>query len=178
MLRTRSLGVVAAVVALASGCGSSEPAKGTTPADYVRGDAQVLSVAYPKDWQPGPDQSVALSRQAPDRSAFLEVVKDLSTTADAGQLDSLAEMGPQLQTKGYRRTSSKKVELAGAKAAERLDFTFDGFGGAAGVPGQGVFVAVLGANRHAHLVRVTFQRGKLSDGTLKDIVSSIKVGSS
>lgn len=177
MLRTRSLGVVAAVVALASGCGSSGPAKGTTPKDYVRGDAQVLSVAYPKAWQPGPDQSVALSRQAPDQSAFLEVVKDLSKTSGAGQLSSLAEMGPQLQTKGYKRTSVKKVDLAGAEGAERLDFTFDDFKGAANTPGQGVFVAVLGKDRHAHLVRITFQRGKLSDGTLSDIVSSIKVGS-
>ncbi|RFU41921.1 hypothetical protein DZF91_09290 [Actinomadura logoneensis] len=177
MLRTRSLGVVAAVVALASGCGSSGPAKGTTPKDHVRGDAQVLSVAYPKDWQAGPDQSVALSRQAPDRTAFLEVVKDVSTTATADQLSSLAEMGPQLQTKGYRRTDEKKIDVAGAKAAERLDFTFDGFAGTANAPGQGVFVAVLGGDRHAHLVRITFQRGKLSDGALTDIVSSIKVGS-
>ncbi|MEV5568463.1 hypothetical protein AB0L06_00315 [Spirillospora sp. NPDC052269] len=176
MLRTRSVGVVTAVVALVSGCGSSGPAKGTTPKDYVRGDAHVLSVAYPKEWQAGPDKRVALSRQAPDQSAFLEVVKDLSATADAGQLATLAEMGPQLQTKGYRRTSQKKVDLAGAKGAERVDFTFDGFRGAANLPGQGVYVAVLGGGGHAHLVRITFQRGRLSDGTLSDIVASIKVG--
>lgn len=164
---------VAGLVAVA-GC-SSDSGSGTTPKDFVRGDAKVLSVAYPKDWQRGPEPDLPLSMQAPGQTAFLSVIRDLSPRGNANMLESAVEAGPMLQAKGYHRTGTKTIKVPGAREAKRIDYTFTDYGGAAGKPGQAVDVGLIGKNGHVHTVRITWERGRLTNKVVDRIVDSIKV---
>ena len=161
-----------AVAAAAAGCSSG--GSGKTPDGFVRGDAKVLSVAYPKDWQRGPETDIALSMQAPGQTAFLSVIKDVADRGRAEMLQSTVEAGPMMNAKGYHRKKAKEIKVAGAKDAVLIEYTFTDFRGA-GAPGQGVDVGVIGANGHVHTVRLVWQRGKLDDKVVDGMVDSIKV---
>jgi hypothetical protein len=175
---TKRLTIMAAaavltVAATAAGCSSG--GSGKTPDGSVRGDAKVLSVAYPKDWQRGPESDIALSMQAPGQAAFLSVIKDVADRGRKEMLQSTVEAGPMINAKGYHRKEAKEIKVAGAKDAVRIEYTFTDFRGAAGAPGQGVDVGVIGSNGHVHTVRLVWQRGKLTDKAVDGIVDSIKV---
>lgn len=174
MVRRRTAAVLAGALIAAAGC-SSGGGSGETPEGFVRGTAAVLSVAYPKGWQSGPDASLPLSVQAPGQAAFLSVIKDVAERADPDMIEATMGLGPMMQAAGYRRTASKAIEVAGATAARRVDYTFTDFRGT-GAPGQGIDVGVIGGNGHLHVVRVTWRRGRLKDATADGIVDSIKVG--
>ncbi|SFN96422.1 hypothetical protein SAMN04489713_103565 [Actinomadura madurae] len=174
----KRLTIMAATAALAVAAGAaacSSGGSGKTPEGSVRGDAKVLSVAYPKDWQRGPESDIALSMQAPGQAAFLSVIKDVSDRGRQEMLQSTIEAGPMMNAKGYRRTEAKEIKVAGAKGALRVDYTFNDFRGAAGTPGEGVDVGVIGANGHVHTIRLVWQRGKLDDEVVDGVVDSIKV---
>ncbi|MFA1545088.1 hypothetical protein [Actinomadura chokoriensis] len=170
--RMRIVAVAGVVAVAAAGCSSG--GSGKTPEGFVRGDAKVLTVAYPKDWQRGPEPTLALSMQAPGRDAILAVLKDLSDRARPEMLETTIEGGPMMNAKGYHREKAEEIKVAGAKSAVRIDYTFTDYRGA-GLPGQAVDVGVIGANGHLHTVRLTWQRGKLKDGDVDGIVDSIKV---
>ncbi|MBW8484943.1 hypothetical protein [Actinomadura parmotrematis] len=148
---------------------------GATPRGYVRMQAPALSVARPGDWTKGPDASLPLSAQAPDRSALLEAVLDVSDHGSAGTLESISSAGALLRAKDYHRTGSKDIKVKGARAAHRTDYTFTDFRGAGG-PGQGADIGVLGEDDHVHTVRITWARGKLPRDVVDGIIGSIRVG--
>ncbi|WP_213453691.1 hypothetical protein [Rhizomonospora bruguierae] len=96
----RKLAVVAAVGVMAiMGCSSGETER--TPQGFVRGDAKVLSVAHPKDWQRGPESDIALSMQAPEQTAFLSVLSDVARGGDSARLETTIEIGPMMNAKDY-----------------------------------------------------------------------------
>ncbi|MES9543170.1 MULTISPECIES: hypothetical protein [unclassified Actinomadura] len=173
--RLRIAAAAAAAVAVAgtvAGCESG--GSGETPDGFVRGDAKVLSIAYPKDWQRGPEAGLALSMQAPGQTAILSVIKDAAERGRPEMLEATIEAGPMMNAKGYHRTGSKAIKIAGAKDALRIDYTFTGFRGTS-APGQGVDVGVIGKNGHVHDVRLLWERGKLKDDVVDGIIDSIKV---
>ena len=93
------------------------------------------------------------------------------TKGSKDMLLDTVETGPQMNSTGYRRTSTKSIDVDGAKAAIRVDYTFnDKTKG----PCQAVDVGILGKNEQIHAVRVIWERGKLSKKTVDGIVGSIK----
>ena len=168
----RLAAAVAAGSLLVAGCSSG--GSGETPDGFARSDAEVLSVAHPEDWRRGPETGLPLSMQAPGRTAYLSVVKDLAAHGDPDMIEATIEAGPRMNAKAYRRAASEPIDVAGAQEALRIDYTFDDFGGT-GAKGQGVDVGVIGGNGHLHTVRLTWQRGRLQDEVVDGIVDSVKV---
>ncbi|MEV0668236.1 hypothetical protein ACIBI3_43305 [Actinomadura luteofluorescens] len=170
-LTTAAAGALLIISAVA-GCSSG--GSGRTPSGYVRGDAKALTVAYPKDWQRGPDGDAALSVQAPPRTATLSVVTGLGERARPEMLEATIEAASMMNARDYHRTGSKSIKVAGAKNALRVDFTFSGFRGT-GAPGQAADVGVIGKNGTMHVVRLIWQRGRLKDEVVDDVIDSIRV---
>ncbi|GAA4365947.1 hypothetical protein GCM10023088_11890 [Actinomadura verrucosospora] len=170
-LTTAAAGALAIIAAVA-GCSSG--GSGKTPGGYVRGDAKVLTVAYPKDWGRGPDGGAALSVQSPRRTATLSVVTDLGERGRPEMLEATIEAASMMNARDYHRTGSKSIKVAGAKDARRVDFTFSGFLGT-GAPGQAADVGVIGGNGRMHVVRLIWRRGELKDDVVDGVIDSIRV---
>jgi hypothetical protein len=173
MGRVLAAATVAAGVLALSAC-SAAGGSGVTPEGFTRADGSKVSVAFPHDWRRTQDTSIPVSVQAPGQTAFIEVVEDLSEHGSADGLVAISQAGPTMNAKDYRRTSTSSIKTAGAKAAERIDYTFSDFHGAGG-PGQAVDVALLAKDDHVHVVRITWQRGELDDRTIDGIIGSIEV---
>lgn len=163
-----AVGVLTLAACLAGG------GSGATPGGFTRARGHKVSVAVPKAWQSTGNGSLPVSVQAPGQAAFVEVLEDLAERGSADGLVSIAEAGPTMQAKDYRRTRAKSIKVAGARAAQRIDYTFSDFRGAGG-PGQAVDIALLAKDDHVHDVRITWQRGRLDKKTLDHIISSIRV---
>ncbi|WP_329095410.1 hypothetical protein OG979_12505 [Actinomadura citrea] len=163
---------VLAIIAATAGCSSG--GSGRTPSGYVRGDAKVLTVAYPKDWRRGPDGDAALSVQAPRQTATLSVITELGERGRPEMLEATIEAASMMNAGNYHRTGSKPIKVAGAKDALRVDFTFSGFRGT-GAPGQAADVGVIGGDGTMHVVRLIWRRGGLKDDVVDDVIDSIRV---
>lgn len=167
--------VIAVVSAALVAAGCSSGGSGETPEGFVRGEAEVLSVAYPSDWQRGPEPGLALSMQAPGQVAFLSVIANVAADGDTEKLEATVAAAPRINAQGYRQTGTEPIKVAGAETALRIDYTFDDFRGA-GAPGQAVDVGVIGENGRIHTVRLTWQRGRLDGEVVDGIVDSIRMG--
>lgn len=174
MRGTRSAGLLAAVALVPAACSSGGTA--TTPEGFARANGAKVSVAYPKGWKTNAPASrsmtVAVSSQNED--AEIDAVENLlahGAEGDEGMLVDTVEAGPMMNARDYHRTGTRSVGVKGAKAAERIDYTFtDPKKG----PCQAVDVGILGRDRQIHVVRVIWQRGRLDGRTVDGIIGSIE----
>lgn len=171
----RAIAVCAAALAgllLVAGCSSG----GGTPSGFVRVKGAKVSTARPADWRAGAPTSKIMTATAlsPARDAEVDIMENYLTGDTKGSEDMLVdtvELGAQMNTAGYHRTGTKSIDVAGAKAAVRVDYTFnDPKKG----PCQAVDVGILGKNEQIHAVRVVWEKGKLAKKTVDGIVGAIR----
>jgi hypothetical protein len=111
---------------------------------------------------------------SPANDAEVDVMENFLAGDSTGSKDMLVdtvEAGPQMNSTGYHRTGTKSIDVPGARAAVRIDYTFND---AKKGPCQAVDVGILAKNEQIHAVRVIWQRGKLPKKTVDGIVGSIK----
>ncbi|MGH3377184.1 MAG: hypothetical protein ACRDP6_20840 [Actinoallomurus sp.] len=164
-------GMTVAGLLLAAACSS-----GGTPSGFVRVRGVKLSAARPSGWQAGSPTAKIMTATAasPAADAEVDLMENFLAGDSKGSEDMLVdtvETGPQMNSTGYHRTGTKSIDVDGAKAAVRVDYTFND---AKKGPCQAVDVGILGKNEQIHAVRVIWQRGKLSKKTVDGIVGSIK----
>jgi hypothetical protein len=111
---------------------------------------------------------------SPAQDAEVDIMENYLTGDSKGDKDMLVdtvEMGAQLNTTGYHRTGTRSIDVHGAKAAVRVDYTFnDAKKGAC----QAVDVGILGKNEQIHAVRVIWEKGRLPKKTVDGIVGAIR----
>ncbi len=166
-------GVVAAGLLLATACSSG----GGTPSGYVRVKGVKVSVAHPASWRKGTPTSKIMTATAasPSEDAEVDVVEKFLTGESKGSEDMLVdtvEAGPSMNSTGYHRTHEGKTDVKGAKAAVRVEYTFNDQRKG---PCQAVDIGILAKDEQIHAVRVIWQRGKLDKKTVNAIVDSIQV---
>ncbi len=174
MRRIGSYGVVTAALLLAAACSSGG---GTTPSGFVRVKGSKVSVAHPESWRKGTPASKIMTATAssPSEDAEVDVMENFLTGASKGSEDMLVdtvETGPAMNSTGYHRTHNGSVDVKGAKAAVRVEYTFTDQNRG---PCQAVDIGILGKDEQIHAVRVIWQRGKLDKKTVNGIVDSIQV---
>jgi hypothetical protein len=166
-------GVVAAGLLLATACSSG----GGTPSGFVRVKGAKVSVAHPASWRKGTSTSKIMTATAasPSEDAEVDVMENFLTGGSKGSKDMLVdtiETGPEMNSTGYHRTHNGSADVKGAKAAVRVEYTFNDQKKG---PCQAVDVGILGKDEQIHAVRVIWQRGKLDKRTVNGIVDSIQV---
>ncbi len=171
MRRIGLCATAAAGLLLATACSS-----GGTPSGFVRVKGSKVSVAHPKDWQAGSPTSKIMTATAASSAedAEVDVLENFLAGDSKGSEDMLVdtvETGAEMNSTGYHRTGTKSIDVKGAKAAVRVDYTFND---AKKGPCQAADVAILGKNEQIHAVRVIWQRGKLGEKTVDGIVGSIQ----
>ncbi|MDN3356886.1 hypothetical protein [Actinomadura sp. DC4] len=164
------------LAAACSSCSSADPTGGTPPG-FARAKGTNVSVARPANWTAGsaPSKTMTATASSPDQGAEVDVLENLLAGASKGSKDILVdtvEAGPQMNTTGYHRTHTGPVDVKGAKAATRVDYTFTDVKKG---PCQAVDVAILAPDAQIHAVRVIWRRGGLDKRTVDHIVGSIEV---
>ncbi|WP_418958828.1 hypothetical protein [Streptomyces tritici] len=183
--RAAALGVGAVLALALTGCGGGdEPEKtAAVPQGWSELTTKGVDVAYPPAFTPQSDaerskyNAAAASLTEGDRTVGIITVQlNFTTARDAEQAAIAAEAGVQL---GSKVEGTKKIELAGADDARRIDFEFVS-GGDKGQPVKGAkihgtIVTGLDSKDKTFAVRIDAQEGKLSDGDLAKIIESIEV---
>jgi len=172
MRRIGWCGVTAAGLLLTGACSSG----GGTPSGFVRVMGSKVSAARPANWRNGTPTSKIMTATAssPAQDAEVDVMENFLAGHSKGSKDMLVdtvEAGPQMNSTGYHRTRTKSIDVKGAKAAVRVDYTFDD---AKKGPCQAVDVGILAENEQIHVVRVIWQRGRLPGKTVDGIVGSVQ----
>lgn len=162
----------AAGLLVAAACSSS----GGTPSGFVRVTGAKVSTARPAAWRAGTPTSKIMTATAssPARDAEVDIMENYLTGDSKGSKDMLVdtvEMGAQMNTTGYHRTGTKSIDVHGAKAAIRVDYTFDD---ARKGPCQAVDVGILSRSEQIHAVRVIWEKGRLPKKTVDGIVGAIR----
>jgi hypothetical protein len=171
-MRRIGLCLVAAGLTLAAACSPG----GGTPSGFVRAQGGRISVARPASWHNGTPTAkiMTVTASSPAEDSEVDVLENFLTGGSKGSKDMLVdtvEMGPQMNSTGYHRTHTESIDVKGAKAAVRVDYTFDD---PRKGPSQAVDIGILGKNEQIHVVRVIWQRGKLPKKTVDGIVGSIR----
>lgn len=162
----------AAGLLLAAACSSA----GATPSGFVRVTGAKVSTARPSAWHAGRPTSKIMTATAssPAEDAEVDIMENFLTGDTKGSEDMLVdtvELGAQMNTTGYHRTGTKSIDVHGAKAAVRVDYTFqDAKKGSC----QAVDVGILGKNEQIHAVRVIWEKGRLAEKTVDGIVGAIR----
>jgi len=175
MRRIELCGVLAAGSLLLAAC-SQGGSTGGTPPGYARAKGTKVSVAHPANWKTGPAPSKIMTAtvSSPDEGAEVDVLENFLAGASKGSKDLLVdtvEAGAEMNGASYHRTGTESIDVKGAKAATRIDYTFaDEKKG----PCQAVDVAILANDEQIHAVRVIWRRGGLDDKTVDRIVGSIE----
>jgi hypothetical protein len=149
---------------------------GGTPSGFVREKGTKVSAARPASWRTGTPTSKIMTATAasPAQDAEVDVMENFLTGDSKGSEDMLVdtiETGAEMNSTGYHRTRTKSIDVDGAKAAVRVDYTFND---ARKGPCQAVDIGILAKNEQIHAVRVLWERGKLPKKTVDGIVGSIK----
>jgi hypothetical protein len=175
MRRIGLCGVLAAGSLLGAACSPGGPTGGT-PSGFTRAKGTKVSVARPANWRAGtpPSKIMTATASSPDEGAEVDVLENFLAGASKGSKDLLVdtvEAGAEMNSTGYHRTHTESIDVKGAKAATRIDYTFaDDKKG----PCQAVDVAILASDEQVHAVRVIWQRGRLDKKTVDRIVGSIE----
>jgi hypothetical protein len=164
--------VPAAGLLLAAACSSG----GGTPSGFVRVVGKKVSTARPAAWRAGHPTSKIMTATAssPAGDAEVDIMENYLTGDSKGSKDMLVdtvEMGAQMNTTGYHRTGTKPIDVHGAKAAVRVDYTFNDTRKG---PCQAVDVGILGGNEQIHAVRLIWEKGRLSKKTVDGIIGAIR----
>jgi hypothetical protein len=175
MSRIELCGVLVTGLLLIAAC-SSGGSTGGTPSGFAREKGSNVSVARPANWRTGPatSKTMTVTASSPAEDAEVDVLENLLAGDSKGSKDMLVdtvEAGAEMNSTGYHRTHTGSIDVEGAKAATRIDYTFtDEKKG----PCQAVDIAVLAKNEQIHAVRVIWQRGRLDKKTVEGIVGSIQ----
>ena len=175
MRRIELYGILVIGLLLIAAC-SSGGSTGGTPSGFARAKGSHVSVARPANWRTGPGASktMTVTSSSPAEDAEVDVLENLLAGAGKGSKDMLVdtvEAGAEMNTSGYHRTHTESIDVDGAKAATRIDYTFNDEKKG---PCQALDVAILAKNEQIHAVRVIWQRGKLGKKTVEGIVGSIQ----
>lgn len=175
MSRIELCGFLVTGLLLITAC-SSGGSTGGTPSGFVRAKGTNVSVARPANWRtgPGPSKTMTVTASSPAEDAEVDVLENLLAGDSRGSKDMLVdtvEAGAEMNSTGYHRTHTESIDVEGAKAATRIDYTFNDEKKG---PCQAADVAILAKNEQIHAVRVIWQRGRLDKKTVEGIVGSIQ----
>lgn len=170
--------MAAVTLAAATAC-SGDAETGGTPADFVRADGGRISVAHPKTWRPAPGQGgdYTVAVRDPAGGATLSVQEKLAERGNEDMLPEIVTAGAQFKFAEFARTGTAPVDVQGAEAAARVDYTYKAArtaGAAADQPARGVDVAVMTSDGNVHAVHIVWPDGRLDDETLDGIIGSIR----
>jgi hypothetical protein len=188
----RALALVLFFGTLATGCGGSagdatgdakaspSPSRApvTTPpppAGYTRVVAGGLSLAYPPGWVKVPPPQgwvLAMELRTEDAAvARLGVITAVPQSGDADVVANTAFAGVQLNAAVERREPNKAVQVPGALAAIRVDYTYRDR--STGNEAQAADLSVVVGDRKAATVRITGVRGRLSPAMIDEILRTV-----
>ncbi|MFD9225183.1 hypothetical protein ACFWDI_35455 [Streptomyces sp. NPDC060064] len=166
-----------AAALFAAGCGTDKA--GRAPEDWGTLRTPALTVARPPAFKPQSDaerskyNAAAATLTADGRAVGMITVQLDFTEADTAEEAAIgAEAGIALGSKLHGQRDVKVTGPDGKDTeARRVDFEFV----QQGTRIKGVIVAGLDAQKKAYAVRIDAAEGRLADGDLKKIISSITV---
>jgi hypothetical protein len=161
--------VTAAAAAAAAGCG------GGSDADLATGQTGHVRVGYPKDWQrqDGARQFTVRKVEGGRTVAQLFVLERV-VRASTAHLAVEAMQAGRWNLRDFRRGRVQEAQVAGARDARRLDYTYPSVEGGGSQPAAGTDLVAL-LDRDVYVVRITWLPGKLPERDLTAMLASVEL---
>lgn len=199
--KRRGLAVSALILMLAVGpfavaCGGgdaksasqspSPPAKAASaplPTGYVQVAGGDVSFAHPRKWRPTtPPRGWTVAVELPGPGyvvARAGVISAVPQVDDVAVAATAAFAGVQANGVRVQRSPDRKLQVPGATAALRVDYTYENAanGRPTGDLARGTDISVVFGGHKAATVRITGLRDELASGTIEQIVRTITVKS-
>lgn len=154
------------------------------PQGFQRASAGEVSFVYPETWrevtQEGDNSGVPFAaelRRDGRVVAQVGVLDDVTDKPDVVLAAHTAIATMQVSRADFHVKGLDVVEVDGADDARRLNYTYSiNEKGGNVTPARGIDVAALGPNQTPVVVRVNWLTGRVTAGTVEQIVTSVSVG--